>query len=116
MLRKGQEAFRAVADYTTAPSESETKKLATITALATTWALWELCKDGLNLELVAPAAVLLVSGGSLVRKEGMANLTMKTFETAGSIYHSGVTLYNNWKNKAPAQAPTEAPTISKKSA
>ncbi len=112
MLRKGQTVLRDAYDYATAPNQTETQKLAVITATAAGWVLWELAKDGLNLEVLAPATVLLLSGGSLVRKEGAANLAFKAMETGASIYNSGVTLYNNFKAKpaAPKEEVTEAIT------
>lgn len=114
MLRKGQAALRGAYDYATAPNQTETQKLAVITAAATGWALWELAKDGLNLEVLAPATVILLSGGGLVRKEGAANLVVKALETGSSLYNSGLTFYNNFKAKPAAPNEEVTETITKR--
>lgn len=116
MLRQAQTKLQGAFDYATAPTQSETTKMAVITGVALTYGLCELIKDGVNLELLGPCMVLLLSGGSLVRKEGAGALVFSAMETSMSLYKQGVTFYNNFRKPAvPAGEVHDAPVMKKTS-
>ena len=116
MLRQAQTKLNTAFDYATAPTQSETTKMAVITGVALTCGLFELIKDGVNLELIGPGLVLLLSAGSLIRKEGTGALVVKTMETGTSLYNQGITFYNNLRKPAtPAADAHDAPIMKKSS-